>query len=176
MALRISQMIPALDPNLPNSPANIIANTERTLVSGAASLLQQVEGFVKATNQLRIAINAANRSLYEIGTMVSDLVDSTSRTGVYVHMIGLDGTIHSTDELNSAAGRALLDTTDPNRPTASGENTFFAGCIVVFGSASPGGFAKKLDSIKSIFGGLKTDVKETGIEVKKIGSAFKKNG
>jgi CII-binding regulator of phage lambda lysogenization HflD len=166
MALRLSQMIPALNPSIVNSPANIVTASERALVSGGASLLQQASGFATGVNQLAQGVNLINRQLKNLAKTVTDLVDSLGRTGIYVHLLGLDGSINNTDELNSAAGRAMIDLDDPNRPRASGEIVMFAGFTLVFGGANPAGFAQKLGGITNVFGGLEGNVKSVGRSLK----------
>lgn len=159
-ALRISDLIPALNPAQEGSPAKALVDTERAVVNGGISLLQQAGGLAGAANLLARGINDLNETMQRLATDVTDLVTALGNTGIFVHLIGLDGSVSNTDEFADAAGRSLLDLTDPNRPRASGELLAFAGLELVWGAANPVGLKEKFDSVSSVFEGLIGDAEK----------------
>jgi uncharacterized protein YoxC len=161
-ALRVSDLIPDLNPNLPGSAASIVVGAERDIVNGGIGLLQQAEGLSNGVNQLANAVNLANRQLQKLATNVTELVTSLGNTGLYIHTIGLDGSVTNSQEFVDACGRSLLDLTDKDRPRAAGEMMAFAGMVVVFGAANPLGLSTQFASIGGVFGGLETNIKSIG--------------
>lgn len=159
-ALRLSEFVPILNPEIDDSPAQAIVESERALVRGAGSLLQQARGLAAGVDQLTNAINTTNRRLQQLSTAVTDTITAVGNTGLFIHMLGLDGSLSNTSELSSAAGRALVDTTDDNRPRAAGGAQAFAGLLLVWGAANPAGLQRQFDNIGEVFGGLKLDIKD----------------
>jgi methyl-accepting chemotaxis protein len=158
-ALRVSDLIPALNPNIPGSPASIVVAAERDIVGGAASLLKQADGLASGVDQLSGAINTTNRQLQKLATNVTELVTSLGNTGIYIHTVGLDGSISNSQEFVSACGNALTDLSDKDRPRAAGQMTAFAGMVIVFGAANPLGLGTQFKSIGTVFGGLNANLK-----------------
>jgi len=158
-ALRVSDMMPALNPNIPGSPASIIVAAERDIVGGAGALLKQADGLASGVNQLAGAINFTNRQLQRLATNVTELVTSLGNTGIYTHTIGLDGSISNSQEFVDTCSRALIDLSDANRPRAAGKMAAFAGMVIVFGAANPLGLGSQFKSIGTVFGGLDTNIK-----------------
>jgi len=158
-ALRVSDMIPALNPNIPGSPASIVVAAERDIVGGAAALLKQADGLASGVDQLAGAINFTNRRLQQLATNVTELVTSLGNTGVFTHTVGLDGSISNSNEFVDACSRALIDISDANRPRAAGQMTAFAGMVIVFGAVNPLGLGSQFKSIGTVFGGLDTNIK-----------------
>ena len=167
-ALRLSDLMPALDPGVLGSPAEAIVNAERALVGGGASLLQQGHGLANGVRQLTAAVNDLNQRLQKVATEVQDLVTAVSQTGMYIHTIGLDGTVTNSEEFINACGRALVDPTDSNRPKAAGQMQAFAGMEIVFGAANPLGLQSQFKIIGNVFSGLSVDVKQ----ISNTGKAF----
>ena len=167
-ALRLTDLIPALDPSIEGSPAKTIVDAERALVGGGASLLQQGYGLANGVRQLTEAVNFLNERLQKVATEVQDLVRAVSQTGLYMHTIGLDGTVTNSEQFIETCNRALHDITDKNRPKASGQMQGFAGMEIVFGAANPMGLQSQFKTIGTVFGGLSVDVKQIG----KAGKAF----
>lgn len=161
-ALRLTDLIPALDPTIENSPAKLIVDAERALVGGGASLLQQAGGLADSINELTQAVNFLNRRLQKLAGDVQDLVGAVSQTGMFIHTIGLDGTVTNSQQFTDAVTRALSDTTDANRPRASGNMLAFFGLEIVFGAANPLGLKGQFDTIGKVFGGLSTDIEDVG--------------
>lgn len=161
-ALRISDLIPALNPAQEGSPAKALVDTERAVVNGGVSLLQQAGGLASAANLLARGVNDLNQTMQRLATDVTDLVTALGNTGIFVHLIGLDGSVSNTDEFANAAGRTLSDLTDPNRPRAAGELLAFAGLELVWGAANPAGLKEKFDSVSGVFEGLIGDTKKVG--------------
>lgn len=161
-ALRLTDLVPALDPTIDNSPAKLIVDAERALVGGGASLLQQAGGLADSVNQLTQAVNFLNRSLQNLATDVQDLVSAVGQTGLFVHTIGLDGSVTNSRQFTDAVKRSLFDSTDSNRPRATGEMSAFFGLEIVFGAANPLGLKSQFKTIGSVFGGLSTDLEDVG--------------
>jgi methyl-accepting chemotaxis protein len=168
-ALRLCDLIPALDPTK-EGPAKAILDAERALVGGGASLLQQAHGLASGVRQLTQAVNYLNQRLQQLATDVQDLVTAISQTGMFVHTIGLDGTVTNNIQFVTACSRALTDATDPNRPRAAGQMEAFAGMELVFGAANPLGLQGQFKVIGSVFGGLETNVKQIGGAGKAFGT------
>ena len=167
-ALRLSDLMPALDPSVLGSPAEVIVNAERALVGGGASLLQQAHGLANGVKSLTAAVNDLNQRLQKVATEIQDLVTAVSQTGLYIHTIGLDGTVTNSEEFIGACGRALVDPTDSNRPKAAGQMQAFAGMEIVFGAANPLGLQSQFKIIGNVFSGLSVDVKQ----ISNTGKAF----
>lgn len=161
-ALRLADLVPALDPRLEDSPAKAIVDAERALVGGGAALLQQAGGLADSVKELTQAVNFLNRRLQRLGTDVQDLVTAVSQTGMFVHTIGLDGSVTNSRQFTDAVRRALFDTTDSDRPRASGQMQAFFGLEIVFGAANPLGLESQFKTIGSVFGGLSTNLKDIG--------------
>lgn len=169
-ALRLTDLVPALDPTIENSPAKLIVDAERALVGGGASLLQQAGGLADSVNELTQAVNFLNRRLQNLASDVQDLVSAISQTGMFVHTIGLDGTVTNDRQFTDAVARALRDTTDPNRPRATGNMSAFFGLEIVFGAANPLGLKSQFKTIGSVFGGLSTDLEDVGDAAEAFGT------
>jgi len=168
-ALRLTDLVPALDPRIAGSPAKAIVDAERALVGGGASLLQQAHGLANGVQQLTEAVNFLNQRLQQVATEVQDLVRAVSQTGLYVHTIGLDGTVTNSQQFIDACSRALHDITDKNRPKASGQMQAFAGMEIVFGAANPLGLQSQFKTIGTVFGGLSINIKQIGNAGKAFG-------
>jgi hypothetical protein len=160
-ALRLTDLIPALDPTK-DGPAKAIIDAERALVGGGASLLQQAKGLARGVQELTQAVNFLNSRLQKLAGNVQELVGAVSQTGMFVHTIGLDGTVTSSRQFTDAVRRALFDTTDENRPRAAGRMSAFFGLEIVFGAANPLGLKSQFKTIGSVFGGLSTDLEDVG--------------
>lgn len=161
-ALRVTDLIPALDPTLEGSPAKALIDAERSLFGGASALLQQANVFAAGIDQLTRTVNSANVELQSLASSVTDLVESLSQTGLFIHTIGLDGSISNNEEFVDACGRALLDLDDPNRPRATGQMSAFAGGVILFGAPNPAGLTQQFDSLGAVFQGMGTDIKKIG--------------
>ena len=160
-ALRLTDLIPALDPTK-DGPAKAILDAERALVGGGASLLQQAKGLADGVQELTQAVNFLNGRLQKLAGDVQDLIGAVSQTGMFVHTIGLDGTVTNSRQFTDAVRRALFDTTDGDRPRATGTMSAFFGLEIVFGAANPLGLRGQFKTIGSVFGGLSTDLEDTG--------------
>jgi len=161
-ALRLSDLIPALDVDVENSPAKLIVDAERSLVNGGAALLQQVGNLSNSLTGLTEAVNFLNRRLQKLASDTQDLVRAVSQTGLYVHTIGLDGSVHNSQEFVDTCNRALHDVQDSDRPRAAGQMQAFAGMQIVFGAANPMGLSAQFKTIGNVFGGLDTNIKGIG--------------
>jgi uncharacterized protein YoxC len=167
-ALRLSDLIPALDPTK-EGPAKAIVDAERALVGGGASLLQQAHGLANGVRQLTQAVNYLNQRLQQLATDVQDLVTAIGQTGMFVHTIGLDGTVTNNIQFINACSRALTDATDPNSPRAAGQMGAFAGMELVFGAANPLGLQGQFKVIGTVFSGININVKQMGSAGKAFG-------
>jgi hypothetical protein len=92
-ALRLSDLIPALNPDLAGSPANAIMNAERALVGGGISLLNQVGTIGNSVSQIAASVNFLNRSLNKLAGDIKNLVKAIGQTGMFIHVIGMDCTV-----------------------------------------------------------------------------------
>lgn len=153
-ALRVTDLVPQLDPLREGSAAKAIVDVERSLVGGVTGLLDETTGLANGLTPITNALNDANAQLNNISSEIVGLVESVGRTGIYIHTLGFDGSIQNTEEFVSAAGRALIDIEDPNRPRAVGEMAALAGGVIVFGAPNPVGLGQKFGSIGSIFTGI----------------------
>jgi len=154
-ALRLAELIPQLDPLRAGSAAATIMDAERSLVNGMTGATDEILAYSRGLTPFTNALNDINTQLAKLSTDIIDLVQSVGRTGLYLHLLGMDGSLHNNEEFVNAAGRALLDITDSGRPTPDGGMTFFIGMVMMFGAPNPLGLKGQFTSIGSVMKGFK---------------------
>lgn len=153
-ALRLGELIPQLDPLRAGSAAATIMDAERSLVNGMTGATDELLAYSRGLTPFTNALNDINTQLAKLSTNVIDLVQSIGRTGLYSHLLGMDGSLHNNQEFVDAAGRAMIDITDPNRPTPEGEMTFYIGLVMMFGAPNPLGLKSKFKNIGMVMKGF----------------------
>lgn len=151
---RLKDLMPFLDPNLAGSPLNVALDATNQLTNGVVGMLNRVSALQETAGKLMEAISLLQSDINEAKRSIFEFADNLAATGVYIHVIGRDGTIHNNGEFSNAVSQAMLDDTDAGRPTFRGDTAAVAGILLLVGAPDPRGLSNEFAALSGAISGF----------------------
>ena len=151
---RLKDLMPFLDPNLAGSPLNVALDATNQLTDGVVGMLNRVSALQETAGKLMDAIALLQSDINESKRAIFEFADNLAATGVYIHVIGRDGTIHNNSEFSSAVSNAMMDEDDAGRPTFRGDTAAVAGILLLVGAPDPRGLSNEFAALSGAISGF----------------------
>lgn len=171
-ALRVTDLIPALDPFITDTPANLLYNLERNFAGNLVDIVETAQNFENQVNNINTNLTNLGNELSDVDQALQELLNNITQTGVFFHEIGADRTVNNNIEFQSAVINSLNDTTDPNRPKFRGDTALVAGLLVVVGAPNAAALQEKMQKLSNVFTAIGLRGTEIAEAAKNVGSTL----
>lgn len=151
---RLKDIMPMLDVDRPGSAMNLALDFSDEVSSGLIGTLRRVANLQSTARSLIGEVVEFQTNLNSFKNKVFELGDNLASTGVFLHPIGRDGSVHNNVEFVRSVREALFDVNDPGRPTFRGDTAVVAGFLMVVGAPTVSGLQNEFNAVKRAINGF----------------------
>lgn len=169
---RLKDLLPMFDPNIAGSPLNLATELTGGLTDSVAGALNKVGALQGTASSLMTGIADLQSDLDNFKSSVFDFAANLAATGVYLHPIGRDATVHNNNEFIAAVQSAMGDTNDPSRPNFRGGTAVMAGLMLVIGAPNPAGLKTQFEAIGAAINGVGGKIETVTVAAADVGKSL----